>query len=500
MNKDDMEMDFGQLFEASEKERGDRFIAPGETVKGKVVLITSDTVFIDYGAKSEGWAEREEFQDDQGDLSIKPGSEVELTFIEYGPSGAHLGSGLRRTAGGAGNALLQKAFDSGIWVEGTVTEVNKGGLSVNISGATVFCPFSQIDVVYCDHPEVFVGTTQKFKVTQYEEEGRNIVVSRRAVLQAEREAAAAKVRERLALGEIFEGRITRLTPFGAFIDLGGVEGLLHISEISRAQVKTPSDVLSQDQEVTVQVIKLETDEKGNERISLSMKTLEPDPWETGLPFKEGDIISGAVRNLTAYGAFVELVPGLEGLVHISEISYKRIHHPKDVLEEGQHIEVKILEINQEQRRVSLSIRETGPYPGANETVIIGQESQGDGGDSGQQPFKPLMPKLGLLVRGIVRSVKPYGCFLDLPELGAHQRGLLHNSQLEGADSGRGKTLKEGDEVQVEIIKIDEQGRISLSRKSLLENQDRASISEYQDRVKDTGGLGTMADLFKKFKK
>ncbi|HMK64563.1 MAG TPA: hypothetical protein VK564_02140, partial [Thermodesulfobacteriota bacterium] len=140
MDNENMEMDFGQLFEASERERGDRFITPGETVKGKVVLITSDTVFIDYGAKSEGWAEREEFQDDQGKLSIEPGSEVQLTFIEYGPSGAHLGSGLRRTVGGAGNVLLQKAFESGIWVEGTVKEVNKGGLSVTISGTAVFCP------------------------------------------------------------------------------------------------------------------------------------------------------------------------------------------------------------------------------------------------------------------------------------------------------------------------------------------------------------------------
>ena len=357
MDHDEPNMDFAELFEASGGLTGEQSFSPGERVKGKVVLVTGDTVFIDYGAKSEGWADLEEFLDEKGEVNIKPGMDVELAFIGYGPSGAQLGSCLRKVSGGGGDELLRKAFESKIAIEGTVTGTNKGGLEVLISGTTVFCPFSQMDLTYCDRPEVFVGTIQKFKVVQFEEEGKNIVVSRRAVLQEEREALAAGTRERLAVGGVFQGRVTRLTPFGAFVDLGGLEGLIHVSEISRRQVKTPADVLSTGQEVTVQVLNLETDEKGTERISLSMKVLEPDPWETGLEFGEGDIVPGTVRNLTAYGAFVEVAPGVEGLVHISEISPKRIHHPKEKLQDGQEVEVKILEINQEQRRISLSIKE-----------------------------------------------------------------------------------------------------------------------------------------------
>lgn len=531
MVQDDADMEFGELFEASSRLPGDRPLFPGETIQGKVVLITGDTVFIDYGAKSEGWSEREEFLNDQGELTIQPGSEVELTFIGYGPSGAHLGSCLRKTAGGSGNELLRTAYESGITIEGTITGTNKGGLEVTISGTVVFCPFSQIDLTYCDHPEVFIGTTQKFQVLQYEEEGRNIVVSRKAVLQVERQAQAAKTRERLIVGEKFPGRVTRLTPFGAFVDLGGIEGLLHVSEISRCQVKDPADLLSLDQEVVVQVLSLETDEKGNERISLSLKALEPDPWETGLEFCEGDTVQGRVRNLTAYGAFVEVAPGVEGLVHISEISHKHIHHPKEKLQEGQELEVKILEINTGQRRISLSIKDVPalldlePDPLIQKTfrtgnVIRRRTTAASAGLSSRQDAENLLadpaqghdlsskealsaqlPGVGLTVKGIVRSIKPYGFFVDLPELGSHQRGLLHISQVASSESGHSRRgLKEGDEIQVEIIKIDDQGRISLSQKSILENQDRADFNTYRDQATGTGKLGTLADLLRGPKK
>ncbi len=177
MDHDEPDMDFAELFEASGGLTGEQSFSPGERVKGKVVLVTGDTVFIDYGAKSEGWADLEEFLDEKGEVNIKPGSDVELAFIGYGPSGAQLGSCLRKASGGGGDELLRKAFESKIAIEGTVTGTNKGGLEVTISGTKVFCPFSQMDLTYCDRPEVFVGTIQKFKVVQFEEEGKNIVVS-----------------------------------------------------------------------------------------------------------------------------------------------------------------------------------------------------------------------------------------------------------------------------------------------------------------------------------
>lgn len=502
MVHDDSNMDFGELFEASTRQPGDRPLFPGEEVKGKVVLITGDAVFIDYGSKSEGWAELEEFLNEKGEVGIEVGMDVTLTFIEYGPSGTRLGSCLRKTPGGSGGALLRTAYESGVTIEGTITGTNKGGLEVTISGTKTFCPVSQIDLTYCERPEAYVGTTQKFQVIQFEEDGRNIVVSRRAVLQAERLALAAKTRERLTVGETFPGRVTRLTPFGAFVDLGGIEGMIHVSEISRNTVRNPADHLAIDQEVTAQILSMEKDEKGNERISLSLKALEPDPWETGFEFKDGDTITGTVRNLAAYGAFVEVAPGVEGLVHISEISYKHIHHPKEKLQIDQPVEVKVLEINRDQHRISLSIKEASILSDSEQDQASPPSGTDQGtGLSDKEAVMPLTLKVGLITKAIVRSIKPYGYFVDLPDLGSHQRGLLHSSQLASSEKGQiKKGIKEGTELQVEIIKIDEQGRISLSQKSVLDNQDRADYNEYQDRTKEIGKLGTMGDLFGKFSK
>ncbi|MEW6186122.1 MAG: S1 RNA-binding domain-containing protein [Thermodesulfobacteriota bacterium] len=528
MDQEDNDKNFAELFEASAASTREGSFLPGERVKGKVVLVTADTVFIDYGAKSEGWADVDEFKDEKGEISVKPGQEVELNFVGYGPSGAHLGSYLRGGPGGAGVALLRKAFEAGLAVEGTVTGTNKGGLEISISGTKAFCPFSQMDLTYVDKPEAFIGTTQKFMVTQFEEEGRNIVLSRRAVLQAEKEALAQNTRSRLAVGEVFPGRVTRLTPFGAFVDLGGIEGLIHISEISRSQVKDPADFLSLGQEVKVQVLEIKSDEKNEQRISLSMKVLEADPWEKDFGFEEGDVLLGTVRSLTAFGAFVSLAPGLDGLVHISEISSKRIHHPRDVLKEGQEIPVMVLEINREQKRISLSIKEVAPVSedemetfreeqvrsgnvirkrrkavvlsenDANEIGEYAPESGETGPLSQTQRAGAPLPEVGLIVKGIIRSVKPYGFFIDLPDLGPHQSGLLHVSQTATPEKGiSAKGLKEGDELQVQIIKIDEQGRISLSQKSVLDHQDRDELKQYRDRVQESGKLGTMADLFNK---
>jgi small subunit ribosomal protein S1 len=531
MVENDNDMSFADLFEASDRLAMDAPLVPGEPVRGKVVLITGDTVFIDYGAKSEGWADLEEFTNDNGEVTVKPGMEVELGFIGFGPSGAQLGNCLRKVSGGAGLEMVRKAFDSGIAIEGTVTGTNKGGLEINVSGIKAFCPFSQMDLTYLDNPAVFIGTTHKFKVTQFEDEGKNIVLSRRMVLKAEKEALAMKTRERLEVKEVFKGQVTRLTPFGAFIDLGGIEGLVHISEITRGQVTDPADHLVLGQEVAVQVLEIKTDEKGQERISLSIKALEPDLWETGLGFEEGDILIGKVRNLAPFGAFVEIVPGIDGLVHISEISPKRIRHPKEMLKEGQEVEVKVLEINTEQRRISLSIKEAAPFSGPEiefpeqelirtGNVIRRRVKTGTDHDS-LDPFEdnvrlapelppdtlspptsvgPRLPQVGIKVKGIIRSIKPYGIFIDLPELGPHQSGLLHKSQMD--DLGRNqvpKGYKERDEIQVEIIKIDDQGRISLSQKSVSDSQDQSELKEYRDRTLETGKLGTMADLFKKKK-
>lgn len=517
---EEKEMDFAELLEADQSSILEGPLAPGDRVKGKVVLITSEAVFVDYGAKSEGWADIHEFKDEQGRLTVETGQEVELTFIGYGPSGVQLGNSLRGGLGVAGLALIRKAFEAHIPVEGTVTGTNKGGLEVNISGVKAFCPFSQMDLTYQDKPEALIGTTQKFLVSRYEEEGRNIVLSRRAVLLAEREAKAQALRERLAVGEVFSGRVTRLTPFGAFVDLGGLEGLIHVSEISRRVVKDPADILKEGQEVEVQVLEIQREEKG-ERIALSLKALEPDPWESDLPFEEGDILTGTVRNLVPYGAFVEIAPGLEGLVHISEISKKRIHHPREALKEGDTLEVMVLEINREQRRISLSIKEVVPFTDTDEDQYVEEKirsgeiirrrrkktsplsvlfSEEGAPSTASAPAGPPLPQVGWTGRGVIRSVKPYGYFVDLPELGFNQSGLLHKSETADSISGRAfKGWKEGDEVQVQIIRIGPQGKISLSQKAVLEQEDKQELTQFRERLQAKGKLGTLADLFNKKK-
>ena len=507
---------------------GRKKLQPGDPVRGQVVLITRDTVFIDFGYKAEGWATIEEFLDAEGRSTIEVGSEVSLTFIEHTPTGIHLGTSLRKAPGAPGRELLQQAYEADLPVEGMILKVNKGGLEVEIGGVRAFCPLSQIDLHYCENPEALVGTNQKFQVLRIEEEGRNVLLSRRAVLQAEREAQAAKVRETLAPGAVLEGTITRLTPFGAFVDLGGLEGLLHISEISRQQVADPADRLQTGQLVKVQVLRLEQGEKGEERISLSMKSLEPDPWQEELPFQEGALVSGQVRHLTPYGAFVELAPGLEGLIHISEISDRRITHPKQVLSPGETVTVLILEIDRDRQRVSLSLKAAAPpaevpaelsetrtgdvirrgrrsedlEAGDSDSPALSSTGSGIPGDSPlpAAPLAPLKPRVGLITRGIIRTVKPYGLFLDLPELGSRMRGLLHQSNLAAGAGSSAKGLKEGEELEVEIIKIDEQGRISLSQQSVIENRERSELKHYLGQEKGSAGLGTMADLFKKLNK
>jgi small subunit ribosomal protein S1 len=517
------EPSFAELFEADSLKEREKDFFPGDRVKGKVVLITSDTVFIDYGAKSEGWADRDEFIDDQGELTVQPGTSVELTFIGKGPSGAHLGTRLRKSPKEAGLDLIKTAFQAGVSLEGTVTGSNKGGFEITVQGARAFCPFSQIDLFPGDSTETFLGKSYAFKVIKIEEDRNTVVVSRRAVLEAERAALAAKTRETLAVGTVFQGKVVRLTAFGAFVDLGGVEGLLHVSEISHVPVEDPSDLLQVGQVVRVQVQRLEQDEKGNERISLSMKALEPDPWTNGFEFAEGDTLWGRIRRLATFGAFVEIAPGVDGLVHISEISSKRLHHPREALKEGQMVEVKVLAIDPERKRISLSIKEASPADEeAVETIRTGsiirrrikkepdrspdsEDRRAVAGEFQDREEKqgvketPSSPRVGLVTRGIVSTLMPYGLFLDLPDLGSRQRGLLHNSELTvERTSHPQKGIREGDELEVEIIKIDAQGRISLSRRSVLTNQDRKLLQEYRSEERSSAKLGTMADLFKKF--
>nr|MEE4268411.1 S1 RNA-binding domain-containing protein [Candidatus Krumholzibacteria bacterium] len=337
-------------------------LKPGDKVSGTIIQIGDIDAFVDCGGRNELPMAVAELKDEEGQLKHAVGDEI-TAHVQKSPDGLKLTMAINLKE--AGSKALQDAYDAGTPVEGKVTQTNKGGFSVDLGGLRAFCPFSQIDVRRADNPEIFVGKTYKFKILELSEDGRNVVVSRRALVQAERESQAEETRASIALGDVREGVVTRLVPFGAFVDLGGIEGLVHISQISHQRVGDPSDVLREGQEVKVKVLELQNLGMGrSERISLSMKALASDPWpDTANNVTPGTDVTGTVTRLVDFGVFVQLQPGVEGLIHISELANRRIIHPREILNENDEITVRILDVDLDRRRISLSRRQASDYDG-----------------------------------------------------------------------------------------------------------------------------------------
>jgi small subunit ribosomal protein S1 len=335
----------------------------GDKVTGTIVQITDTEAMIDCGGRSEIPMAIDELRDDQGQIAHKVGDSLDghLAKAKDGGLKFTLAINLRE----AGRRALADAHAHGTPVEGKVGETNKGGFSISLSGVRAFCPFSQIDLRRADDPTLFVGKTFKFKVVELSEDGRNVVVSRRAFLQEHRDTEATRTRQALALGDVREGTVTRLVPFGAFIDIGGVEGLVHISQISHQRVANPADVLREGQSVKVKVLEIQNLGGGrNERISLSIKALASDPWPTtASSLQPNTDVAGRVTRLVDFGVFVELLPGIEGLIHISELANRRIVHPREVVNEDEEITVRIVDVDLSRRRISLSRKLAGDYDG-----------------------------------------------------------------------------------------------------------------------------------------
>lgn len=361
----DKSVDFAAMLDAHEAQNsGDEGseVKIGAKVEGKIIQIGDHDVFVDCGFRNELPMSVEELKDDEGQLQYQVGDTV-TAHVQKSQDGPKLTMAINLRD--AGRKALQSAFEAGTPVEGKVGETNKGGFSIDLGGVRAFCPFSQIDVRRADDPTVFVGNTYKFKVLEISEDMRNVVVSRRALLQASREEQATETRAKLELGAALEGVVTRLVPFGAFVDIGGVEGLVHISQISFQRVADPSDVLKEGQPVQVKVMEIQNLGQGrSERISLSIKALASDPWPSSAGNLEpGSDVDGKVTRLVDFGVFVELLPGIEGLIHISELANRRIIHPREVLNEDETISVRILDVDLDRRRISLSRRQASDYDG-----------------------------------------------------------------------------------------------------------------------------------------
>jgi small subunit ribosomal protein S1 len=359
------EEDFAAMFAESEQaNKGKRrapAVEPGDRVRGKVTSIGRETVFVELAdGQGEGMLDGAELRDTDGNVSVAVGDAIEATVIETGGRGRPMV--LRRGLGRGPDALadLTRAFELGVPVEGTIAAVNKGGVDVTVAGVRAFCPISQLDTRRTEDASSLVGQTMMFRITKYEDDrrGPNLVLSRRALLEEEARGRAVETRAKLVVGAVLPGVVTGLKDYGAFVDLGGIEGMLHVSEIGFSRVTRPADVLTVGQPVTVQVLRIEKKNDPNrpEQVALSLKALATDPWEEAAArFPEGTRVQGTVTRVEPFGAFVELAPGVEGLAHISTLGGgKPLRHARDAVKPGDRLEVTVTAVDRERRRLSLS--------------------------------------------------------------------------------------------------------------------------------------------------
>jgi small subunit ribosomal protein S1 len=352
---------FASLFEESNKKTG-RWLEPGQKLTGRVLKIGTEWIFMDTGQKGEGVIERKEFLDIDGNLTVSEGDSIAAYFL----SSNHGEMRFTTRIGGcaSGSTQLEQAWQAGVPVEGVVEKEIKGGYEIKLGGtARAFCPYSQIALRRVENPEALIGTRLTFQISEYAENGRNIIVSRRAMLEEEQRQLKETAHAAVSEGMTVTGTVISLQDYGAFIDIGGLEGLLPISEVGWSRIKDIREVLSVGQQLKVVVKSIDRDK---ERISLSIKDTLTDPWEqVSAKYPEGSFHSGTVARLDTFGAFVTLSDGIDGLLHISKLgSGKRINHPREVVKEGEQLEVKIESIDRANRRISLAL--AGPARAAAE--------------------------------------------------------------------------------------------------------------------------------------
>lgn len=448
-------------------------LTPGQKVRAKVVSISGDLVYIDLGGKSEGTIALSEFLDENGKAGIHEGDEIDAFFVTV-QDGIRKLTTLVRGYSPATLGAIRDAFEAGMPVNGEVKREVKGGFEISAGGVRCFCPFSQIDLKGGREGGVYLGLTFPFKVLEYGEAGRNVVVSRRALLEEEKKAKINELRSTISVGAEVAVTVRSVQKFGAFVDLGGIEGLIPASEISWDRAGRPADLLSPGQEVTAKIISLDWD---SNRLTLSMKAMQPDPWaslEDKYPVDSR--VSGTIVRLAPFGAFVRLEPGIDGLIHISNLGAgRRINHPKEVVETGQTVEVYVLSVDRENRKLSLSLQ---PKP---------------------KPIKIDLPEVGELVDGTVEKVMPYGIFMKIKE---GLTGLIPNVEAgtqAGADHKRMFTPGMG--LKAIVTEVDTaSNKVRLSRKAVLEKETQKEYREYVDSVKQaegpSGGLGSLGELLR----
>ncbi|XXX74656.1 30S ribosomal protein S1 [Sorangium sp. So ce134] len=462
---------FAALFEQS-VEGGD-FAREGEIISGTVVAVNRDSVVVDIGGKSEGVIALREFADAAGQAAVKAGDKVDV-YIES-----------RENDDGLVTLSKEKADKMKVWdeisnaceadelIEGTISQRVKGGLSVTIRGGVkAFLPGSQVDLRPIRNLDKLIGQTYKFKVIKFNKKRGNIVLSRRVLLERERDEMKAKTLETLTEGMTVKGTIKNITEYGAFVDLGGIDGLLHITDMSWGRVNHPSEVFQVGDEVLVKVLKYNAD---TERVSLGLKQTQEDPWNHAEEaYPAGKKVRGKVMSITDYGAFVELEPGVEGLIHVSEMSWtKKVKHPSKLLEVGQELECQVLEVDARAKRISLGLKQLEPDPWM---LFTDKYHPGD------------------KIAGKVRSLTDYGVFVGIEE---GVDGMVHKSDLSWSVrvNNPSDLYHKGDDVEAIILSINhDEKKVSLGIKQLWDDPWPTMLQEYPPgRVIDDAQVVSIVD-------
>ena len=432
---------FAQLFEESLSKQ---VMRSGEVITAEVISIDHNFVVVNAGLKSESYIDIEEFYNDRGELDVKEGDYVSVAIdaLENGYGETRLSRDRAKRL--AAWISLEKSLESGEQVSGTITGKVKGGLTVMTNGIRAFLPGSLIDMRPVKDTTPYEGKTLEFKVIKLDRKRNNVVLSRRAVIELTQGEERAKLLETLAEGSVVKGVVKNITDYGAFIDLGGIDGLLHITDMAWRRVRHPSEVLAVGQEVTAKVLKFDQEKN---RVSLGVKQLGDDPWVgIGRRYPTGTRMFGKVTNITDYGAFVEIEPGIEGLVHVSEMDWTNKNvNPSKIVSLGDEVEVMVLEIDEDRRRISLGMKQCRANP---------WEEFADNHRKGDK------------VSGTIKSITDFGVFIGLP---GGIDGLVHLSDLSWNKPGEEavREFKKGDEVGAVVLAIDtERERISLGIKQL----------------------------------
>jgi small subunit ribosomal protein S1 len=419
----------------------------GTVVKGRIIAVENDMALIDVGLKSEGRVALKEFSTPGQTVELKPGDIVEVYIERMEDRNGEAVLSREKAKREESWTALEKAFTDQQRVTGIIFGKVKGGFTVDLNGAVAFLPGSQVDIRPVRDVSPLMGTPQPFQILKMDRSRGNIVVSRRAVLEESRAEARSELVANLREGQVLEGVVKNITDYGAFVDLGGVDGLLHVTDIAWRRINHPSEALQIGQSVKVQVVRFNPE---TQRISLGMKQLEADPWEGVVAkYPVGARFRGRVTNITDYGAFVELEPGIEGLVHVSEMSWtKKNVHPGKIVSTSQEVEVMVLDVDAQKRRISLGLKQclANPWESFSEKYPNGTELDGE-----------------------VKNITEFGLFVGLP---GDIDGMVHLSDLAWERSGEEalQEFKKGDQVRVKVLDVDiEKERISLGIKQLTED-------------------------------